>query len=334
MIRYSFRLRDYRIALKGFASLLNLTISRKKLVFPPHIGEGYIYASNISQDISYAILDFTLKDDLQFARKKTTAYGLSLAFNQIEIHEYLKITEAGNSVVDKSARLQNIYLSSTNYDLDITISKNSHTRMVVVMFSPALVRKCIKKEILVDLMMYTEMGIQNMYKEPITFEYRQLLNDIFNTDTDAAISNLILQNRILMLTEKLLTSFLERDAVAQEGKSSKIKEKDFIALKEVEELLSQHDLEKFPSIEVLSKTAMMSSTKLKTKFKSVYGMKLYEYYNRNRLEKAKEMLQSGKYSVKEVGLDIGFSNLSNFAKAFKKEFGILPNEMLRMRGVV
>jgi len=41
------------------------------------------------------------------------------------------------------------------------------------------------------------------------------------------------------------------------------------------------------------------------------------------------MLQSGKYSVKEVGHDIGFSNLSNFAKAFKKEFGILPNEMLR-----
>jgi AraC-like DNA-binding protein len=76
---------------------------------------------------------------------------------------------------------------------------------------------------------------------------------------------------------------------------------------------------------------MMSSTKLKTKFKSFYGMKLYEFYNRNRLEKAKELLQSGKYSVKEVGLDIGFSNLSNFAKAFKKEFGILPNELLRVK---
>jgi len=58
---------------------------------------------------------------------------------------------------------------------------------------------------------------------------------------------------------------------------------------------------------------------------------LYEYYNRHRLEKARGLLQSGEYSVKEVGLDIGFSNLSNFAKAFKKEFGILPNEMLRVK---
>ncbi len=43
------------------------------------------------------------------------------------------------------------------------------------------------------------------------------------------------------------------------------------------------------------------------------------------------MLQTGKYSVKQVGLNIGFSNLSNFAKAFKKEFGILPKEILKGR---
>ncbi len=60
-------------------------------------------------------------------------------------------------------------------------------------------------------------------------------------------------------------------------------------------------------------------------------MKLYEFYNRSRLEKAKDMLQTGKYSVKETGHTIGFSNLSNFARAFKKEFGFLPNEVLRNR---
>ena len=74
---------------------------------------------------------------------------------------------------------------------------------------------------------------------------------------------------------------------------------------------------------------MMSTTKLKAKFKQIYGMKLYEYYNRNRMERAKEMLESGKYSVKQVGYQIGFTNLSNFAKAFRKEFGILPKDVLK-----
>ena len=41
------------------------------------------------------------------------------------------------------------------------------------------------------------------------------------------------------------------------------------------------------------------------------------------------MLTTGKYSVKQVGVNIGFSNLSNFAKAFKKEFGVLPKEVLK-----
>jgi AraC-like DNA-binding protein len=58
-------------------------------------------------------------------------------------------------------------------------------------------------------------------------------------------------------------------------------------------------------------------------------MKLYEFYNRNRLETAKEMLKTGNYSVKQVGYNIGFSNLSNFAKAFKKEFGLLPKDMMK-----
>ena len=103
------------------------------------------------------------------------------------------------------------------------------------------------------------------------------------------------------------------------------------SLKEVMKLLSDTQLQKFPSIETLSRTAMMSSTKLKTRFKQVYGMKLYEFYNHHRLLQAKEMLRTGNYSVKQVGVNIGFSNLSNFAKAFKKEFGALPREILRSK---
>jgi AraC-like DNA-binding protein len=72
--------------------------------------------------------------------------------------------------------------------------------------------------------------------------------------------------------------------------------------------------------------AMMSSTKLKKRFKEVYGMKLYEFYNHNRLQKARELLESGQSSVKEVAYKIGFANLSNFSKAYKKAFGILPKE--------
>jgi len=329
MIRYTYPLKDYRTWLKGFAKLLNLKVVEKRLDFPPRIGHGYIYASAINPDISYVIFNFSLNEDIILHRKKTTNYGLSLIFNQVEISESYKVREQNNVIAGRNAKRNNIFLSSTNYDLEATYSKNSVLKIVGILFSPEFIQKILKKDILLDIMLYTGQRLQNANKVPITFEYRQLLNDIFEANTQSPISNLVLQNRILMLTEKFLNTFLEkRFSVNEPGEKIK-KEKDMIALKEVEEILSRNDLEKFPSIDVLSKTAMMSSTKLKKKFKSLYGMKLYEFYNRNRMEKARGMLQSGKYSVKEVGHDIGFSNLSNFAKAFKKEFGILPNEMLR-----
>jgi AraC-like DNA-binding protein len=333
MIRYTYPLKDYRSWLKGLSRFWDTPVIEKKLSLPPHVGSGYIYASSVSQDISYVILNFTLHDDLVLLRKKSIDYGLSLAFSQVEVADFFKVSEPNDSIIDKSPKRSNIFLSSTNYELELTYSRNSALKVVGILFSPEFVQKCLKKDILLDLMLYTGQRLRNVNRVPITFEYRQLLDDIFTMDPQSPLSNLILQNRILMLTEKFLSTFLEKGLSGKNitGRKVREKEKDIRALKEVEEILSNGKLEKFPSIEVLSKTAMMSSTKLKTKFKTVYGMKLYEFYNRNRLEKAKEMLQSGMYSVKEVGLDIGFSNLSNFAKAFKKEFGILPKEMLRIK---
>ncbi|MBS1933024.1 MAG: helix-turn-helix transcriptional regulator [Bacteroidetes bacterium] len=332
MIRYSYHLKNYRSWLKGFSNLLGIPITERKLQITPEIGSGYLFASNISSDISYVIMNFSLNDDLVFFRKKSSNYGLILLFNQAEVSDRYTLTTQQETVFGKTQKTDTIFLSSTNYDLEFFYSKHSKLNAVSVLFSAAFVKRWIKKDILLDLMFYTGQRLKNVNKVPITFEYRQLLKEIFETDTQSPISHLVLQNRILLLTEKFLNTFLSKSSQqgsAKKRTTRKEKEEDIKALKDVERILSNHQLEKFPSIEALSVAAKMSTTKLKIKFKEVYGMKLYQFYNRNRLEKAKEMLQSGKYSVKEAGYHIGFTNLSNFAKAFKKEFGFLPNEMLK-----
>jgi AraC-like DNA-binding protein len=169
------------------------------------------------------------------------------------------------------------------------------------------------------------------YTEPIPFEYRPLLEEIFHADAASPLHRLLLHNRLLLLAEKFLYAFINKTPQPQPGSINwaRAKEKDVDALRDVMKMLSDTQLHKFPSIDALSKAAMMSSTKLKTRFKQIYGMKLYEYYNHHRLLQAKEMLRTGNYSVKQVGVNIGFSNLSNFAKAFKKEFGVLPRQVLK-----
>jgi AraC-like DNA-binding protein len=55
---------------------------------------------------------------------------------------------------------------------------------------------------------------------------------------------------------------------------------------------------------------------------------VHEYYRKERMKAARDRLLTGNYSVKQVALELGYSNLSNFTNAFKKEFSILPSELI------
>jgi AraC-like DNA-binding protein len=72
----------------------------------------------------------------------------------------------------------------------------------------------------------------------------------------------------------------------------------------------------------------MSSTKLKKSFKSMYGDSIYSYYQKQRLQKANELLLTEKYSVKQAANAVGYTNIANFTLAFKKQFHKAPENNL------
>jgi AraC-like DNA-binding protein len=311
MIRYAFELHDFRRWISGFSKLLYIPATGGRLSIPQHLGTGYIRTGHLCNGISYIVMDFSLRDDLVLTQQ-SAAPGFSLFFDQ----------EPGSN---------NLRFSSSGEEQETLYRRDSQLKKIGLLFPPSFTRRYLRKEILSDLLRCTENKSSARNKEPVPFEYRQSLEDIFHTDPHSPMYHLLLHNRLLLLTEKFLYSSIARSQppAPDGGGWAKGKEKDLEALKNIMRILSDNQLNKFPSIEALSRAATMSSTKLKNRFKQVYGMKLYEFYNHHRLEQAKEMLKTGSYSVKQVGINIGFSNLSNFAKAFKKEFGLLPKDLLK-----
>ena len=83
-----------------------------------------------------------------------------------------------------------------------------------------------------------------------------------------------------------------------------------------------------PSLTVpaLADACGISDTYLRLIFKETYGITPLIYLNRLRLERAAELLKSGRYSVLSAAEMTGFSDSKYFSTAFKKHFGISPSE--------
>jgi AraC-like DNA-binding protein len=66
-------------------------------------------------------------------------------------------------------------------------------------------------------------------------------------------------------------------------------------------------------------------------FKAVFGQTPHQWRNRARLERARDLLISGEYSVTEVCMEVGFSSLGSFSTLFKRHFGESPSAC-KLRG--
>lgn len=102
---------------------------------------------------------------------------------------------------------------------------------------------------------------------------------------------------------------------------------DLDHLMKVKEAIDANPLQDI-SLQKLAESAGMSLSKFKTLFKKVLGLSPYRYYLQNKMELAMGLLLKGGYSVAETAFIVGYSNPSQFAKAFKNQFGQLPSEII------
>jgi len=326
MIGLTYVVKDFEQMVEDWCKILKVTHDHHLLTLPASAGDGYLYANNLNDAMSFLVMNVKFHDDVRLERQALSEIHLLLYFLHVNVADFYEIVSDRDKVqYGPNIKRRSIFLSSTNYPLQITYSKGTQVQLIGIYFKASLVRKFFKKDIYHYLAESSQVRLRDHDKKSISDEENKLLEEIFQTDVKDEFGKLVLHNRILLLIEKILNRFLIDEFPTSKGPASK--QEDLDGLKEVEFMLSEKELEGFPSIKDLSRIALMSSTKLKKRFKEVYGMKLYEFYNHNRLHKAKQWIESGETNIKEAAYRIGFANLSNFSKAFKKEFGFLPSEL-------
>jgi AraC-like DNA-binding protein len=75
----------------------------------------------------------------------------------------------------------------------------------------------------------------------------------------------------------------------------------------------------------LAKAAGMSRYHFSRSFRAELGISPYQWLLQKRVEHAAELLRRSRVSVTEAAFEVGFSDLSRFARAFRDQFGCPPS---------
>jgi len=77
-------------------------------------------------------------------------------------------------------------------------------------------------------------------------------------------------------------------------------------------------------VDVLARTALMSTAHFSRQFRAAYGETPYAYLMTRRIERAKALLRRGDLSVTEVCMAVGCSSLGSFSARFTQLSGETP----------
>jgi len=320
VIEVKFDTPNYVILLEQIASAFKCSMKNNTVLVPSAFGQGWLWAETLPNGISIMVSDSKLNQDIFFQRPKLTENYFSLQFNEL----YTTTKRAG--VTTEILFQSFVVLFQTTNSANFNIPADTRLKSVKFYFTLEQLSYLINNDSLEKLFNKELMEYLTLEQPKIIdVQYRAILDDLITPQIKQPLKFNFIQNRILLLLEKFIQKQQKVNLISAK---TRLNNSELERLMQVENLLLKDYSTAPPTIEKLSKICAMSATKLKSEFKSLYGTPIYEYYQKNRMAKAKSLLLEGSYTSKEVGLMIGYSNLSHFAAAFKKEYGVSPSDLL------
>jgi len=83
------------------------------------------------------------------------------------------------------------------------------------------------------------------------------------------------------------------------------------------------------SVSSLAESIGISEVYFRNEFKKYFGLSPLLYIKKMRLDKAKQMLSTGYYTVANVATECGFASISYFSYEFKRINGLTPSEYIK-----
>lgn len=149
--------------------------------------------------------------------------------------------------------------------------------------------------------------------------------EIINSNYTDSLGDLYLESKTLELLTIQLESLINYE---KRKKIAFVTPEDIDRIYEARNILVRN-FESPPTIIQLARMSGVNEFKLKKGFKEIFGTTIFGYLKKHRMDYAKDLINGGGINVSQIAYSVGYSNVSHFITAYKKEFGITPGEYIR-----
>ncbi len=327
MFQVDYTYTDYEQLLHELARRMEVPVHDDIVYFPPAIANGSFQFIRLPNGLHACIMNCVMEVDWLIHRKKIKEEFYVLRFDELIIPGTLVVTIDEDRVKENNTVKSIAYLTSTMFDWGYLATKGTTFNGIAVLFNKDWLAKYLDITTAESVLStYISLKSENLNIEPLDNKYKRWMQAIAEVTADNPLRLTIIQNRIMLMIERFFTHMYEK--MHNPSFRVPLSPDDINRVMQIESILTKDIYQSPPSIQQLAKMVSISESKLKKDFKIMYGYPIYEYYQKARMQAAQDKLLTGKFSVKEVAMELGYSNLSNFTIAFKKEFGVLPSQLL------
>ncbi len=155
--------------------------------------------------------------------------------------------------------------------------------------------------------------------ERLTADMRNVIAELQVPPSSASLEQMFYHTKVFQLMYLLMERLQKRTIIPHKNNDPVHIARIFQA-----RAMLLNDLAAPPTIADLARHVLLSESQLKHSFREMFGVSIYQYFQRMRLEKARLLLADNSRTVKEVAYEMGFTNTGHFSRLFERTFRVKP----------
>lgn len=162
----------------------------------------------------------------------------------------------------------------------------------------------------------------------LTPAMQMTVQQILNCPFHGLTQRLYLESKVWELMALLLADL--ESAPVGSATASPLKPDDVERIHDASKILQTRLLNP-PSLVELARAVGINDHKLKVGFRQVFDTTVFGYLHDRRMERSRQLLESGDLSVAAAAEAVGFASRGHFAAAFRRKYGVNPGVYARQQ---